>query len=76
MNLCKERRFVNERDDVKDDEWDRRMNIDVNCAFAITYHCHGFATEYFDGAQRRVEGHVCENIDNRNEGARDGDSSR
>lgn len=50
------------------------MNVNIN--YAITYHCHSFATEHFDGAQRRVEGHVCENVNDRNESARDGNSSR
>lgn len=40
------------------------------------YHRHSFATEHFDGAESRVEGHVREDVDDRNESARNADGQR
>jgi len=45
----------------------------LESVFAIIYHCHSFATKYFNRAKNRVKSHVRKDVDNRNESTRDGD---
>jgi len=45
----------------------------LESVFAIIYHCHSFATEYFNRAENRIKSHVRKDVDDRNKSARDCD---
>lgn len=76
--MTKDRKFTNERETERKESLNEmvKTNINVICAFTMTYHCHSFTTEHLERTQCCVEGHVCENVDDRDETARDGDSFR